>query len=391
MMIRTIYIILLLAIIREQSAYAKPHQLVQKAIKALESSPKINKKKVKDKKEGYKDEEEKKEGEKKNDVTQEISSKKKTEPLTGLQQAKNYIDQAIKHPAELKEVSTWYYRGVIYDKLMRENMATDDASHFREEALKSYRKVQDLTKKTSQYHSFSQINIDKMWNYYLDRGRRYYRQEAYEQAITQFEICQQIETKDLFAPLYRAIAMHQDEQFETAHKHYEAYIALGGTAPAAYIGMATIMHNHFKDSTKALEILNKTIEKYPFNSDLIAEQLRIYIALEKRETQEKVLEQQVYKAHSPHAALYYQLGYWYEERGNSTYAIPCYQKAIELTPGEVTPIRQLGLLYYNEAVSAHKFIGILKKKGKYKATNIIVPFISYLNSLFNNILPINRF
>lgn len=72
----------------------------------------------------------------------------------------------------------------------------------------------------SQYHSFAQINLNKLWAYSLDRGRRYYQQEAFESAIQQLKYCKKIVPTHLGAYLYTAIAVYQAEEHDLVlHNH----------------------------------------------------------------------------------------------------------------------------------------------------------------------------
>lgn len=265
-------------------------------------------------------------------------------------QAKAHIDQAMDEETTQAQGGAWYYRGVIYEKLLRDQVATEEAPQLFEATLAAYHKALALTPAaTSQYHSFTQINLNGLWAYYLDRGRRYYRQEAFENAIQQFNYCQQIKPEEPWAYLYTAIAAHQEGHYELALTNYEHYLEKASTAPAAvFRGLAHLTAGLHKDPQEALKILEQALLQYPFDNNLLYEQLQLYTALGQVEALQKLLHQKI--ATAPHeAAFYYQLGYWYEQQGQEEPALEHYQKAAERVLKRIEPIRQQGIVHYNQA------------------------------------------
>lgn len=263
-------------------------------------------------------------------------------------QAQELIDQATQDEKAKAQGSTWYYRGAIYEQLMRDNIASDTASHYLEEALQAYHQALALTPQSSQYHSFAQININGLWAYYLDRGRRYYKAEAFDKAIEHFEVCKQIKPNDPYALLYTAIAAHQDENYDLALQHYEQYLQLGEVNPAVYRGLASITTHHLKEPGKASKILDQAIQQYPWYNNLLEEQTQLLLRLNQLEAREKHLQEQIATGPSdpvPH----YQLGYLYEQWDKPQEALVHYQQAAELAPHQLEPVCQQGIVHYNQA------------------------------------------
>ncbi len=271
-------------------------------------------------------------------------------------EAKTYIDRALEDPPTQVRGSAWYYRGVIYEKLLREQIATEEASLLFEETLNAYQKVLALTPAASQYHSFAQINLNGLWAYHLDRGRRYYKQEAFESAIQQFKYCKKIMPSHPDAYLYTAIAAHQEGENDLALHNYTHYLELGAVAPAAaYRGLAHLTAYPLKFPQKALIILEEALLQYPFDNDLLYDQLQLYTALDQVDVNQKLLQKQV-AAISYEAAPHYQLGYWYEQQGQWQQALEQYKKAAELAPNRVELVLQQGIVHYNQAVQVSQEI-----------------------------------
>jgi tetratricopeptide (TPR) repeat protein len=271
-------------------------------------------------------------------------------------EARAYIDRALEDTPNQDRGGSWYYRGVIYEKLLRDQIATEEATQFFEETLTAYCKVLVLTPVASQWHSFAQINLNGLWAYYLDRGRRYYKQEAFESAIQQFKCCQQIMPSNPYAYLYTAIAAHQGEEHDLALHNYTYYLESGVVAPVVvYHGLVHLTAYSLKDPTKALGILEAALLQYPFDNDLLYEQIQLYTVLGQFEVKQKLVKKQVTLTPCE-AAPHYQLGYLYEQQGQWQQALKQYQKAAELAPNRVEPVLQQGIVHYNQAAQSDQEI-----------------------------------
>jgi tetratricopeptide (TPR) repeat protein len=254
-------------------------------------------------------------------------------------EAQAIIDQASQDAQLQHQASTWYYRGVIYEQLMRKNIALDVAPEYLEEAFQSYQKTLTLTPDANQYHSFAEINIKGLWAYYLNRGSRYYKAEVFDQAIEQFEISKRLDPQDPYTRLYTAITAHQAEQFDLALEQYHSYLQLAKGNPAVYRGLANLTAYHLQDLAQANQILEQAIQQYPWEVCLLEEQ-------------NTLLLKQDQLAKTPKDPLgYFQLGHLYEQTDKPSEAAIYYQKAAALAPIKLEPICRLGIVNYNQAAS----------------------------------------
>jgi tetratricopeptide (TPR) repeat protein len=263
-------------------------------------------------------------------------------------EAQALIDQASQDTQLQQQASTWYYKGVIYEQLMRKNIALDVAPQYLEEALQAYQKILTLTPEANQYHSFAPINIKGLWAYYLNRGSRYYKSEAFDQAIEQFEICKQLDPSDPYAWLYTAIAAHQAEQYDLALQQYKTYLKLEKGSPAVYRGLANLTAYHLQDLAQANQILEQAIQQYPWEVCLLEEQNTLLLKQGQIEIKEQQLKEQLAKTPTD-ALLHFQLGYLYEQVGKLSESGTYYQQAVSLAPQKLEPICRLGMIYYNQA------------------------------------------
>jgi tetratricopeptide (TPR) repeat protein len=266
-------------------------------------------------------------------------------------EAKNCIDQASEDAQLQKKPSTWYYRGVIYEQLMRKNMALAIAPTYLKEAVQAYQKTLSLASKNTQYQSFANINLKGLWCYYLNRGVRYYKTGAFEQAIEQFELCKQLAPENPYAFLYTAIARQQEAKYELALEQYQAYLQLQPRGEAAaYKALANLTACYSQNFALAQTILEEAIYQYPWEVSLLEAQNNLFMQLKQLEFQ----EQRYHAALNQNAAnplLSFRLGYLYEQTGNLAEAAIYYQKAVLLAPKQLEPVCRLGMVYYNQAAA----------------------------------------
>jgi tetratricopeptide (TPR) repeat protein len=268
-----------------------------------------------------------------------------------LEKAQTIIDELVTDGKHQKQASSWYYRGVIYDQLMRTHIASDAAATYRAEALQSYQQALMLSKQASQYHSFAKINLQALCTYYMNRGVQYYKMEAYEEALEQWDIARQIDPQSPLITLYSAIVAQQREQYEQAWHGYEQYQALGYQDVAVYRALANLAINHLKDSNKARTILQEALQKYPWDVHLLEEYYELLATQHQLEDKQAELQSQLLAA--PHQPVYhYQLAYLYAKMNQYEQALDTYQQALARAPRQLEIIIQLATLYYNRGARA---------------------------------------
>jgi tetratricopeptide (TPR) repeat protein len=266
------------------------------------------------------------------------------------EKAQIQVDELLQDDRYQKQASSWYYRGVIYDQLMRKNMTSDSASNYLEEALKSYQKAMELSKIKSQYYSFAQINLQGLWVYYLNRGVQYYKVEAFEESLEQLSICKQINNTAPHTLLYTAIVAHQADKYKMALEQYEKYIQNHHAEPAVYRALANLIANHFKNIDGAFNVLQQGIQQYPWDIDLLAENYQLLIQTKQLENYQIRLFTQLQNAPTNPIA-HYQLAYLYTQINEWEKAALHYQKAFELASLQLESVSQLATLYYNQGAA----------------------------------------
>jgi tetratricopeptide (TPR) repeat protein len=268
-----------------------------------------------------------------------------------LEKAQTMIDEVVSDVKYQKQANSWYYRGVIYDQLMRIHITSDAAATYRDEAIQFYQKTLMLSNQDSQYHSFAQINLQALWTYYINRGVQYYKMEAFEEALEQLSIARQIDPQAPLTILYTAIIDQQAEQYEEACRGYEQYQALGYQDVAVYRALANLAIHHLKDSSQAQTILQAALQKYPWDVSLLEEYDELLATHHQLEEKQSQLQSQLLA--TPRQPIhYYQLGYLYDKTNQYEQALECYQQALALAPRQLEIIVQLAILHYNQGARA---------------------------------------
>lgn len=277
------------------------------------------------------------------------------------EKTQTYVDQLIQDRKYQQESSVWYYRGVIYEQLMRKDIISDSAALYLEEALKSYQKAIAVSEEKTQFHSFSRINIQGLWAYYLNRGTQYYKIDAFEEALEQFEICQNIQRDVPITLLYIAITAHQAERYELALEYYNKYIKSGMSHPVATRALAQLTATHLNELQKAYMIVHEGLQQYPYDINLLEEYYQLLVRTSQLEARKAELQDQITKS-SNNPRIYYQLAYLSFRENKYKKASLYYSKALEVMPWQLEIILELGKVHYNQGCEILKVIGDMPKE-----------------------------
>ena len=86
-------------------------------------------------------------------------------------QAKNTIEKSQKKSSP----KYWYYRGIIFHKLFKTEILSDNADSFFKEAVNSYHEVEKS--KNKQFSSYAKKNLNELFKFLMQRGNTYVKIE----------------------------------------------------------------------------------------------------------------------------------------------------------------------------------------------------------------------
>jgi tetratricopeptide (TPR) repeat protein len=197
---------------------------------------------------------------------------------------KEKSDKDVTDPKNSAKAAFWMERAKLYENIAMSGSEVDSTA--AKTALESYKKVVelDLTKKGEPGKSSKEAsNIlaggegTSLFNAFVKQGAEKYQNKNLAGALEMFQLAQEVNKKDTTAALYGGIAAQQIDQKDEAKKQFENYITNGGKDPSVFYGLAQLYRgdNNFD---KAIETLNKGLEKSPGNKDLKSEVVNILLA-----------------------------------------------------------------------------------------------------------------
>lgn len=287
------------------------------------------------------------------------------------QEALQLIEEAAQHEKTIDKGKTWYTRGQIYQAIAFEEDESVKAlaDNPFEEAVESYRKVQELEGESNMYSVFAGQSLNEIWSLMLNKGAEAYQAGNYEEAIDAFNKTKMVNPKDTTGYMYAGVAAMQGGLYEEAAENYYTLLnELDYKAMDIYTSLLWIERNHNEDLDKALELVGEAREKYPDNLDLMKEEINLLITLEKTDEAREKLEHAI-QSEPDNPSLYYSLAYLYDEVGESDKAVETYKKAIELNPEYFEANFNLAVIFFNKGVEILKEANNMdletyQKKGK---------------------------
>lgn len=197
---------------------------------------------------------------------------------------KEKSDKDVADPKNSAKANFWMERAKLYENIAMSGSEVDSSA--AKTALEAYKKVVelDLTKKgepgKSSKEATKALNGEEgtsLFNAFVKQGAEKYQNKNLNGALEMFQLAQEVNKKDTTAALYGGIAAQQLEKKDDAKTQFATYINNGGKDPSVFYGLAQL-YRADNDFDKAIEALNKGLEKSPGNKDLKSEIVNILLA-----------------------------------------------------------------------------------------------------------------
>lgn len=196
---------------------------------------------------------------------------------------KEKSDKNIQDPKANIKAATWMDRAQVYENIALQFSEVDSLASFT--AFDAYKKVVelDLTKKNEPGKLAKQAQesltspSSKLYSAFVKQGAEKYQNHNLNDALKMFKKALEINTKDTLAALYGGIAAQQVNAKDDATNLFENYVTNGGKDPSVFYGLAQLYKadNNFD---KAINTLNRGLERSPDNKDLKSEVVNILLA-----------------------------------------------------------------------------------------------------------------
>jgi tetratricopeptide (TPR) repeat protein len=264
-----------------------------------------------------------------------------------IDKAKTAIDAASVHEKTSGLAKTWYYKGLIYEKIYKNSNPTFAAldSNALLKAYSFYEKSLKIDPK-SEFAEDIWHAKSNMYGLLFNKGVEEFKAAKFQMATQSFEAAMELNPKDTIALLNAATASYRASDKVKSKKYFSELANRKYKDPLIYSFLSEI-YKAEKDTAKALSIVQEGRKLFPKNQSLVLNELNIYL----HQGKHKLAEEQFMAAIENDPAnpnLYYNLGLVSEKTGNLEKAAESYKKAIELKPDFFDALYSIGAMYFNK-------------------------------------------
>ncbi|MDQ3049369.1 MAG: tetratricopeptide repeat protein [Bacteroidota bacterium] len=279
-----------------------------------------------------------------------------------LDKASVAINEAAENPSTSGMAKTWYYKGLIYQKMYKHEKYGNVDPNALTIAYQAYSKALEIE---PDYEFAAEINQNKMvvGNQLFGQGVEFFNAKNYESALSAFENVLNITPEDTLANLNAAYSAERSGNKVKAKQYYNKLVDLKYNEPKVYIFLSNI-YKAEGDSTMALTTIQKGRQMYPADNNLVIEELNIYLFAGKDKEALESLNVAI-QGDSKNPSLYFAQGTVYDKLNKKADAAISYKKAIEIKPDYFDAYYNLGAMYFNEAAEMANKANDLKSNTEY--------------------------
>lgn len=279
-----------------------------------------------------------------------------------LDKAKESIDKAANHENSMNMEKTWYYRGLIYQSLYKNEKYPNLAPDALEEALRSFNKCLEINPKYEYADEIAQKR-KTLATQFADRGFDEYNRKDYGAAFKSFESVLQLNPNDTAVCYNAAISADKAKDMANAKKYYGKLVDMNYNDSKFYQSYAQIILSE-KDTTAALKLLSTGLSRFPDDKGMQIQQTNIYLQSGRTNEALQSLDGAIAKDPS-NANLYFAKGNLQEKTGKENDAIATYKKAIEIKADYFDANYNLGALYFNQGAKMANEANKIQDNAKY--------------------------
>ncbi len=279
-----------------------------------------------------------------------------------LDKAKSAIDEASENPTTSGMAKTWYYKGLIYQKLYKHEKYGTLEPNSLSIAYHSYSKALEIE---PDYEFAAEINQNRqvIGNMLFSQGVEYFNAKKYDLALESFESVIKTSPNDSLAILNAAYSAERSGNKAKAKEYYSKLVSMKFSDPKIYIFLSNIYKSE-GDSAMALSTIQNGRKQFPGDNTLVIEELNIYLYAGKDKEALELLYVAI-QGDPKNPNLYFAQGTVYDKLNRKTEAANSYKKAIELKPDYFDAYYNLGAMYFNEAAEMANKANDLKSNTEY--------------------------
>lgn len=279
-----------------------------------------------------------------------------------LDKAKESIDQAVMSESTMNNEKAWYYRGLIYQSLYKNEKFPNLSSDPLGEALKSYNKALEINPK----FEYAEDLLDKkktLGKQFADKGYDDFMKKEFAMALTSFENVMILNPADTAIIYNAAISADRSKNNAKAKEYYGKLVDIKYNESKIYQPYAQLLLAD-KDTAKALDVLNKGVAHFPAEKSILIAQTNIYISSGKTTEALAAIDQAISKDNT-NASLYFAKGTLCEKVNKENDAVLAYKKAFEIKTDYFDAYYNLGALFFNQGAKMANAANTIKDNTQY--------------------------
>jgi tetratricopeptide (TPR) repeat protein len=258
--------------------------------------------------------------------------------------AKEAIDEASADPSTATMEKTWYYRGLIYQGMYKNEKYGNLDPQPLQKAYEYYDKSLEINPK-SEYTDDIKQRKAVIANQIFTTGVEQFNAKNYTAALESFEGVLKISPGDTLSLLNAAYSAERSGNSEKAKQYYNQLIDQKFDDAKIYLFLSKI-YKAEKDSAKALSVVQMGRQRFPADNNLVIEELNFYLYSGKSKEALDPLNLAISKD-DQNPNLYFARGSIYDKLGDAEKAKTDYEKAIALKPDYFDATYNLGAMYFN--------------------------------------------
>lgn len=287
------------------------------------------------------------------------------EPYQQYDKAKEAIDEAILNDQSSVMAKTWYYRGLIYQALHKNEKYGQLCDNCLQTAYESWQKSLELDPKGDWAEEIKLARIPFLANTVFEEGVVSFKNKDFKKALANFEMVQKMTPGDTSVTLNSAYSAERAGDLVKAKQYYSQLISMKYPDDKIYLSLSNI-YKQENDTARALSSIRDGRTIYPDSINLMLAEINILLASGRNEEATTALNAATEKDPN-NQNLYLALGSTYDNLANPKGAdnkdLPksknydeymkkaeeAYKKGLAINSDNYELNYNIGALYFNKA------------------------------------------
>jgi tetratricopeptide (TPR) repeat protein len=304
------------------------------------------------------------------------------EPYQEYDKAKASIDEAVSNPETKSSDMAWYYRGLIYSALNKNEKYGNLCNKCLETAYESFSKSLELNPKSEWAEEIKLVRIPFLMNQVFGEGVDRFKAKNYSEALSSFETVLKMSPGDTSVILNAAYSAELAGNSEKAKIYYNQLTSMHYPDDKVFLALSNL-YKQGHDTSQALSVLKDGRTMFPDSLGLMLAEINIYLARGNHQEAIDMLNLAIAKDQK-NQSLYLALGSTYDNLANPkdshgndlpkpgkyteymTKSEQVYKQGLQVDPNNFEINFNLGALYFNQAAEMANAANDIKNNDEFE-------------------------